>query len=310
MTAEDRQPREMVERMAALDFERAYQKGFMHAIFAALSGKRSGLLSFDQIRSRLNIQNQLDRGMQEIPIEHIIGSVSRYRDFDASFLPRQTNTRGRWKNIDRLHLVGEELPPVEVYALGGYYFVIDGNHRVSVAREKGQKFIDAHVIELQLPYEFQGEPNWEELLLEQEHLSFLQQTGLDRLRPHSAVRLTLPGQYSKLLEHIDVHRYYTGEYLGREVSYEEAVCSWHDHIYQPMLDVIRQQDIMRLFPKRTQTDLYLWIIEHLAYLKGRYARVTSFAEAAEDFTRVPRSLGTWLWRAWEWLSGLGRKKGD
>jgi len=303
-----RETREIYDRLAAQDFDRAYQKGFVRAILSALSGKRSGLLSFEKIRSTLNIQSQLDRGMQEIPIECIIGSLSRYREFDATFLPRQTLTRGRWKNIDRLHLKGEILPPVEVYALGSFYFVIDGNHRVSVAREKGQKFIDAHLIELQLPYEFSGEPNWQDLLLEQERLSFLKQTDIARLRPQADIRLTLPGQYAKLLEHIDVHRYYTGEYLAREVSYEEAVSSWYDHVYQPMLDVIHRQDIMRLFPKRTQTDLYLWIIEHLAYLKGRYAHVLSFEDAAEDFTRVPRFMGSWFRQVWERLSEIGRKK--
>ncbi len=281
---------DIYDRMASQDFDRAYQKGFMRSMFGALKNKRSGLLSFNEIRKQLSIENQLDRGMQEIPIPKIIGSLSRYKDFDETFLPRQTHTRGRWKNIDRLHLIGEVLPPVEVYQLGEFFFVIDGNHRVSVAREKGQKFIDAHVIELHLPFKVDGEANWQNMLLAQEKNSFYEKTGIEALRPGSDIHLTMPGQYSKLLEHIDVHRYFTSEYLGRDISYEEAVCSWYDHIYQPMVEVIIEKKTLELFPKRSKSDLYLWIIERLAYLKERYEQPVSFAEAAEDFTRFPRFL--------------------
>ena len=298
------------EQAASQDFERAYHKGFIRSIFNALNNKRSGLLSFDEIRQQISIENQTDRGMQEIPIDRIIGSLSRYQDFDETFLPRQKHTRGRWKNIDRLHLLGEILPPVEVYQLGEFYFVIDGNHRVSVAREKGQKFIDAHVIELQTPFPTEGKDNWQDVLLTQEKASFYQATKLTSLRPQADIHLTMPGMYNKLLEHIDVHRYFTSEYLGREVSYEEAVGSWYDYIYQPMVEVIRQKKILELFPRRSQSDLYLWIIERLAYLKERYDQPVSYAEAAEDFSRLPRFFSGLPRQIQIWVEQLiGRKRG-
>ena len=271
------------ERMATMDFDQAYKKGFFRAILNRLTQKRSGLISFDEIRSKLDIKNQRDIGMQEIYIDKIIGSLSRYQDFDDSFLPRQTFTRNRWENIDRVFLKGEYLPPVEVYKIGEFYFVIDGNHRVSVAREKGQVFIDAHVIELEIPFELKGEFNWYQVLLNQERADFYEQTEIQKLRPQANINLTLVGQYSKLLEHINVHRYFTSEYLKREISYQEAVCSWYDYIYQPMVEIIRKRKILEHFPKRTETDLYLWIIEHLAYLKKSYKQEISFDEAAKHF---------------------------
>ena len=299
----------MYDRLAGQDFDRAYQKGFMRSIFGALRNKRSGLLSFNEIRKQLTIENQVDRGMQEILISQIIGSLSRYHDFDNTFLPKQTFTRGRWQHIDKLHLTGEVLPPVEVYQLGEFYFVIDGNHRVSVAREKGQKFIDAHVIELQLPFQVSRDAEWEDILLAQERDSFYDRTGIARLRPEADIQLTLPGQYGKLLEHIDVHKFFTGEYLGREVSYDEAVCSWYDYIYKPMIDVIAKKKIMELFPRRSESDLYLWTIEHLAFLKERYDQPVSFEEAVEDFTRIPRFLSDFLNRMFGWVARLIRKTG-
>ena len=156
--------------------------------------------------------------MQEVEIEKIIGSLNRYQDFDESFLPRQTHTRNRLQNIDKVHLRGEYLPPVELYKIENFFFVIDGNHRVSVAREKGQKFIDAHVIELELPYSIGNDFNWQEVLLKQEKADFLERTKINELRPDIQIDLTLAGQYKKLLEHIDVHRYFLSQEFRKRNS--------------------------------------------------------------------------------------------
>jgi len=248
------------------------------------------------LRRNLDIQNQRDMGMQEIEIEKIIGSLNRYQDFDDSFLPRQTFTRRRWENIDRVFLQGEYLPPVEVYKLGAFYFVIDGNHRVSVARERGQVFIDAHVIELQIPFPLEGKFDWYEVLLKQERATFEQQTRIRELRPQADIRLSLVGQYEKLLDHIAVHNYYNSQRLKQEIPYAQAVCNWYDNIYAPMAAIIRKRKILEHFPKRTEADLYLWIIEHLAYLQASYKREISFEEAARHFTDhflVLRLVGWW-----------------
>ncbi len=276
--------RSYFERMAALDFDQALKKGFMRAILNRLTQKQSGLVSFEELRRKLDIQNQRDMGMQEIEIEKIIGSLNRYQDFDDSFLPRQTYTRRRWENIDRVYLQGEYLPPVEVYKIGEFFFVIDGNHRVSVAREKGQVFIDAHVIELQIPFPLEGKFDWYEILLNQERVDFERKTGLRDLRPQAEVNLTLVGQYQKLLDHIAVHRYYNSQRLTNEMPYPDAVCSWYDNIYAPMVAIIRKRKILEHFSKRSEADLYLWIIEHLAYLQANYEREISFEEAARHFT--------------------------
>jgi len=284
------------ERMASLDFEQAYKKGFIRAIINRLTQKQGGLISFNELRRNLDIQNQRDMGMQEIEIEKIIGSLNRYQDFDDSFLPRQTFTRRRWENIDRVFLQGEYLPPVEVYKLGAFFFVIDGNHRVSVARERGQVFIDAHVIELQIPFPLEGKFDWYEVLLNQERATFEQQTRIRELRPQADIRLSLVGQYEKLLDHIAVHNYYNSQRLKQEIPYPQAVCSWYDNIYAPMAAIIRKRKILEHFPKRTEADLYLWIIEHLAYLQASYKREISFEEAARHFTDhflVLRMAGWW-----------------
>src|SRR4028118_1266805 len=99
------------------------------------------LLSFDEVRSALGAVEQAYLGMRVVPVAKIVGSVGRHRDFDRAFLPSKPSLGGRWKKIDQAILRAEELPPVSLYKLGDAYFVRDGNHRVSVARQQGTEMI-------------------------------------------------------------------------------------------------------------------------------------------------------------------------
>ncbi|HBY98549.1 MAG TPA: hypothetical protein DEP84_32160 [Chloroflexi bacterium] len=232
-----------------------------------LTRRSNDLLPFDDVRQRLRAHAQHDGGLQQVPITQIIGSVGRYRDFDRAFLPRQQHTRNRWLNIDRAYYDDVHLPPIELYQLGETYFVKDGNHRVSVARERGQEFIDAYVIEAHAPAPIASVADLEAWIRHQDALDFLATTQLSQLRPAARVELTLPGQYEKLLEHIAVHRWYLGIERNREIPYHEAVASWYDRVYLPLVEIIRTSGALREFPHRTEADLYLWTIERHWYLR-------------------------------------------
>ncbi len=122
----------------------------------------------------------------------------------------------------------------------------------------------------------------EQIIREAERADFFAKTNLHRLRPNNEIRLSLPGQYEKLLEHIHVHRWYLGVENQREMGWEEAVQSWYDRVYLPLVEYIRQQAILVDFPNRTETDLYLWIIEHRTQLRSDPG-ATPIEEAASDF---------------------------
>jgi hypothetical protein len=145
--------------------------------------------------------------------------------------------------------------------------VKDGNHRVSVARERGQHFVDAVVIELHAPVPIGSLEELEAWIGQQDAVAFLSTTHLLELRPEAQVLLTLPGQYERLLEHISVHRWFQGIEADREIPYDEAVASWYDRVYLPLVEGIREAGILRDFPRRSEADLYLWLIEHLWYLR-------------------------------------------
>ena len=174
------------------------------------------------------------------------------------------------------------LPPILVYKIGEVYFVMDGNHRVSITREMGVETIEAHVIEIKSRATFSSGDRPEDIILKSEYNNFLVETRFDDLFPGVDLKLTFPGQYETLLEHIRVHRHYMGIEQSREIPKKEAVEHWHDHVYKPVVDVIRRQNILKEFPDLTETDLYLWILDHQSYLTEKYAWSVKSEKAASD----------------------------
>jgi hypothetical protein len=126
----------------------------------------------------------------------------------------------------------------------------------------------------------------DDLILKAEYADFLEKTRLDEYRPQSDLNVTVPGQYPILLEHIDMHRYFMGLDYQRDVSYEEAVTHWYDHVYLPIVQIIRERGILRFFPDRTETDLYLWIAEHRAALEKELGWRINPEDAAIDLEPI------------------------
>ncbi len=263
------------------DFNRARRKSFLQSIAALLSNQPNELVPFEEVRTRINIRGMVSRGLQHVPLDKIIGSEGRYADFDRRFLPRRDQTSGRWQSVDVAHYASIPLPPVDLYKIGDVYFVKDGNHRVSVARERGLVEIDAYVTEYMVDVPLDEQLSLRTLLLKEEYSDFLEWTGLADLRPEQRIELSALGAYLELIEHINTHRYYLSSEQGRDVSLSEAVASWYDTVYMPVVEAIRLHNILAQFPGRTEADLYVWIMQHRRTLldefghrsrsRGRYA---------------------------------------
>lgn len=264
------------------DFSAARFKAFWRDMLAFLRGQQNELLSYDDIREKLRVGGPIYRGLQTVPVERIVGSVNRYRDFDRAFLPTQSHTADRWQKINRAFYKDVSLPPVLLYQVGDVYFVVDGNHRVSVAREKGQEFIDAEVRECSVRVPVRSDLQPDELEILGEKVMFLERTALDKLRPQSEIDTTILGGYERMLEHIAVHRYFMGLNWRRDIGDEEAVLHWHDSVYTLLVKAIRSAGVLDKFPGKTETDLYLWVIDHQHFLREQEPGITS-EEAAEDF---------------------------
>lgn len=249
------------------DFNRVRRRAVMEQLLARLSGRSADLLDYDDVRRKLRLQNTAARGLQEIPVDAIVGSVGRVQDFTRSFMPKQSSDARRWARVKAVMTDMTGVPPIEVYQVGDAYFVIDGNHRVSVARELGAPTIQAYVTEVKTRVPLTTEDDWEALIAKERYAEFLEATNLDRLRPEADLQMTMCGQYRVLLEHIAVHRHFLGIEQEREIPYGEAVTSWYDHVYLPLVQLIRERGVLRDFPQRTEADLYLLLAEHRAGLQ-------------------------------------------
>src|SRR5438034_1010039 len=178
--------------VAGAAYRRARRRAFMRGVVSWFNRSDNALLAFDEVRRGIHAQAQREGGMREVAIDQIVGSVGRYRDFDRAFLPRQVQTRDRWESVDRAHLDGTDLPPVDLYKIGDTYFVKDGNHRVSVARERGQAFIDAHVIEVTAPAPVHSVEDLLDWIRDQDALSFYEKTHISEVRPNPLTAVTRP----------------------------------------------------------------------------------------------------------------------
>lgn len=276
----------MMEDQLRNDFDRARHKAVLHDLLAALNRQTNDLLPFHEIRKRLSPEGESYRGLQTVPIEQIVGSMDRFEDFDRTFLPRRKNTRGRWTNVDRAFYEDIRLPPIQLYKFGDIYFVKDGNHRVSVARERGVEFIDAEVIEGHIRVPLSSTMSPTELLMQAEYAEFLRHTDLDRLQPDHDLRPTALGRYDVIWSHIESHRAWLSSIWQREATIHEAVNDWYMYIYMPIVQVVRDRGVLDEFPNLTEADIYLWVMHHRQALKVRDGHDVGPVESAEDYAEL------------------------
>lgn len=256
-------------RIASDDFRDARLKAQIAALLDTMRRQSSDMFSLEDVRTRLNVHSQHYLGHQAVALESIVGSEGRYADFDRRFLPRSEALRQRWTSIDRAMTASISLPPVDLYKIGDIYFVRDGNHRVSVARQQGSAYIDAFVTELVVNVPLSPTMSLRDLMLAEEYSDFLEWTSLAALRPDQHLSFSELGGYLELIKHINTHRYYMGMQHDRPIERSEAVADWYDNVYMPIVQVIRAQGVLRYFSGRTEADLYRWIIDHRWYTLER-----------------------------------------
>lgn len=304
-----------IRSQARDDWSRARRRALWEAAVDVLTRRPGDLLPLEEIRSRLNVRGSHYLGLQHVPLANIVGSEGRYADFDRRFLPKKDVTANRWMGINQANQRDIILPPVELYKIGDVYFVKDGNHRISVARERGQAEIDAYVMEYEVDVPLDPTFSMRDLILKEEYSDFLDWTGLASLRPEQRIELSALGGYLDLLNHINTHRYYLALERNGPVEAQEAITSWYDNVYLPVIKAIRDHQILRCFPGRTEADLYLWIMQHRHFMHeaggvdpGAEAAVLDYAsrfgqrsvldtvgEAAQALADAARAATSWAY---------------
>jgi len=268
------------------EFESARFKSLLNSLKYFLIGRNNELLSFEKIRKEFRLYKQSYLGFRTVKVDDIVGSLDRYRDFDRYFLPKKVHLQQRWARIHNLIASDVILPPVRLYKVGGMYFVLDGNHRVSVSKKTGVKYIDAEVTEFitDLPLKRGMDPG--EIFILAERKRFFDKTGLEESRHDIKVKITAPGQYCFLLGQINklMIQFNENKRIDEEIiDFRQASLIWYDNIYIPAIEIIKSYGLLEKFPVRTETDLYIWINEHKRYLSLKYGRDVVIKFAAKDF---------------------------
>lgn len=274
-------------------------------MLARLRRQSDALLSYEQVARQLRLAERSERGVKPIPLAAIIGSVGRAADFTRDFLPRRAQDEQRWASVRAAFgdPNSQGIPPIDVYQVGEVYFVLDGNHRVSVARRAGMTYIDARVIEISSPVPLTPDMTPEDLICQAEYADFLQATGLNFALHDYSLDVALCGQYPKLLQQISAYQIFLNRTQAAELSLAQAAADWLEHVYTPVIQTIRAHDMLRWFPEHTETDLYLWVTEHQKELEQELgwaiapdAAVTDLAARASEAARR-RVTAPEFWRS-------------
>lgn len=262
------------------EFELARQRAAIEDMLGHLRGAPADLLPFEEVRQKLRLSSRSYKGLHEVPLEQIIGSVNRCHEFTRSFLPRREKMRERWARID--HLAAERgMPPVELYKVGDAYFVLDGHHRVSVARRAKAHSIEAHVREYQTSVPLEPDTRVDDLLIKAEYREFLDHTQLDKSRPEQRIEFTAPGCYQELEHHVALYQVALSQIDGEPFTYEEAAAYWYDMIYTSVVQIIQQRDMLKDFPGRTEADLFVWVVNHQKELSEAYGHTVPMTQASD-----------------------------
>ncbi len=218
---------------------------------------RNELKSFREDQEMEEAFDTRDLGLKEVEVDKIVGSVGRYQDFDNRFRLKTGIPSERLMKIKQAVRDGKPLPPISLYQIKDEYYIVDGNHRVSVAKERGWKTIHAHILE------FLPSRKTIENILYREKLDFQEKTGIA-----SPIELTEVGQYSYLLEQIREHQESLKVIHDAPVSFKEAAADWYQTIFLPFIAIVEKSRLASAFQNRTTADLFAYISLH-QWKKGR-----------------------------------------
>ena len=219
--------------------------------------EESCLQSFDERQETEKAYTSIKRGTSMVPLARIVGSVGRYHDFDSQFKPRAPEKDERQEAIIKLMQSGKSLPPISLYQIKDDYFILDGHHRFTAARQLGHTHISACILELL--------PSKDTL----ENRLYIEKTEFrDRAGLAKTIDLTELGQFPLLEQQIREHQQFLAKEKNQQITFQQAAADWYRSIYRPLSTLIKNSGLVKSFKGRTVDDLYLYISVH-QWIKGK-----------------------------------------
>jgi hypothetical protein len=212
------------------------------------------ILPFEEVADALGRTGQVDRGLQVVPLDMIVGTVGRAVDFDRDFRPTSARLRSRWERIAAAQRRGEALPPVSLFQVGELYFVRDGHHRVSVAKSLGRDDIDAYVTEVTTRLRLGRDLRVSELPVKDHERLFRERVPLDPDR-RRRISLSDSWDFGMLAEAVEAWGFRLMQERGQYYARAEVARMWFDEEYVPVSELIASGDLLER--GETPTDAYL-----------------------------------------------------
>jgi hypothetical protein len=246
--------------MPGFDAQNDFLRARRHAAAARLAARLRGepddvrmVLPYEEVVDALGFVSEHRVGSAVVPLDAIVGSVDRAREFDRRFRPTSGRVRSRWEHIAAATRRGESLPPVDLVRIGEIYFVQDGHHRVSVARALGRDDIDAYVTDVVTRVGAERTITLADLPLKSLERVFFERVPLpDTAR--SEITVADPWDYAQLAQAIEAWGFRTSQDRGEPISRRENAYQWLEEEYRPVVAMLREAD---LIGNRTETEAYL-----------------------------------------------------
>ncbi|MDI5977466.1 chromosome partitioning protein ParB [Amycolatopsis magusensis] len=213
------------------------------------------MLPFHEVVDALGWVSERRIGLRVIQLSSIVGSVDRGRDFDRRFRPTSGRVRERWERLALAARRGENIPPIEVYRIGGLHFIIDGHHRVSVAHAMGLDSIDAQVTEVRTKLDPAGIRYRGDLIVKDYRRIFLERVPLTG-QARASVIVSDPWDYAQLGEHVEAWGFRLMQDEGAFLDRQTIAARWFAEEYEPVVRMLHQAD---LIGTRTEAEAYMWV---------------------------------------------------
>jgi hypothetical protein len=221
------------------------------------------VLPFEEVRDALGFRGERHLGLQVIPLDSIVGTVDRIREFDRRFRPTSRRVRDRWQRVAEAQRRGQAMPPISVYRIGDLHFVEDGHHRVSVARAQGRRDIDAYVTEVITEVDPQEGLDLADLPLKSHERVFYERVPLPK-ETRSKIRLSDPWEYAQLAEAIEAWGFRVMQALGQFMTREQVAEAWFREDYEPIVATLREAGMIG--DRETETEAYMRVVAERYFL--------------------------------------------
>jgi hypothetical protein len=245
---------------AQMDFSRSRRRERLARVGQVLRREPTDIghvLPFEEVVEALGLRKQRYLGLQTIPLERVVGSVGRTRDFDRAFRPTSERVRPRWERIATAHRRRETMPPIDVFKVGDLYFVEDGNHRVSVARAMRRSDIDAYVTEVTTEVGPEPDLTLADLPLKSHERVFFERVPLPpELR--GQIRLRDATRYGMLAEGVEAWGFRVSQECGCFMTRDKVALAWFEEEYRPVIASLREHGL--LHDGQPETEAYLDVV--------------------------------------------------